>query len=296
MTRVALGIDVRVRAFLGEVGSVLQLLEAGGSETSTSSSSTRATRRFCAASARRAAHIRSRPRRRRLREGALAVLDGVRSRARATRPAPRQRDAHRRHHQHERPRPPADPRRALRPRLRRRAADGRRASLSFGFKYGTPVDADLVLDVRFLENPYFVPELRRLTGLDDAVSALRNGGARDTGVHAPYASASRVRDAEVRTRGKELPDDRRRLHGRTASLRGDRRRACAGAVRALALQIAVVHRDVDRGGSRLGTCAAASGRKPRRRARRTVQRSRAEGRDDAAASLLPGSERRGGRP
>jgi UPF0042 nucleotide-binding protein len=43
--------------------------------------------------------------------------------------------------------------------------------VSFGFKYGTPVDADLVLDVRFLDNPYFVPELKSLTGLDEPVAA-----------------------------------------------------------------------------------------------------------------------------
>ncbi len=42
--------------------------------------------------------------------------------------------------------------------------------VSFGFKYGLPVDADLVLDVRFLQNPYFVESLRELTGLDMAVS------------------------------------------------------------------------------------------------------------------------------
>ena len=35
---------------------------------------------------------------------------------------------------------------------------------SFGFKYGLPKDADLVMDVRFIDNPYFVPELRDLTG------------------------------------------------------------------------------------------------------------------------------------
>jgi UPF0042 nucleotide-binding protein len=38
--------------------------------------------------------------------------------------------------------------------------------LSFGFKYGIPADADLVFDVRFLPNPYYVEELRPLTGLD----------------------------------------------------------------------------------------------------------------------------------
>ena len=36
--------------------------------------------------------------------------------------------------------------------------------VSFGFKYGLPADADLVVDVRFLPNPYWIPELRQLTG------------------------------------------------------------------------------------------------------------------------------------
>ena len=41
--------------------------------------------------------------------------------------------------------------------------------VSFGFKYGIPMEADLVLDVRFLPNPYYVAELRHQTGLDDGV-------------------------------------------------------------------------------------------------------------------------------
>ena len=41
--------------------------------------------------------------------------------------------------------------------------------LSFGFKYGLPLDADLVFDVRFLPNPYYMPKLRNLTGLDNPV-------------------------------------------------------------------------------------------------------------------------------
>lgn len=41
--------------------------------------------------------------------------------------------------------------------------------VSFGFKYGIPLDADLVFDVRFLPNPYYQPELRNQTGLDKAV-------------------------------------------------------------------------------------------------------------------------------
>lgn len=40
---------------------------------------------------------------------------------------------------------------------------------SFGFKHGAPLDADLVIDVRFLPNPYYDPELRHLTGLDAPV-------------------------------------------------------------------------------------------------------------------------------
>ncbi|MCR5623811.1 MAG: RNase adapter RapZ [Lachnospiraceae bacterium] len=42
--------------------------------------------------------------------------------------------------------------------------------LSFGFKYGIPKDADLVFDVRFLPNPFYEPELKRLTGNDKPVS------------------------------------------------------------------------------------------------------------------------------
>jgi UPF0042 nucleotide-binding protein len=41
--------------------------------------------------------------------------------------------------------------------------------MSFGYKYGLPVDADLVVDCRFLPNPHWVPELRPHTGQDAAV-------------------------------------------------------------------------------------------------------------------------------
>ena len=42
--------------------------------------------------------------------------------------------------------------------------------LSFGYKYGIPVDADLVMDCRFIENPHWDPKLRPLTGMDKSVS------------------------------------------------------------------------------------------------------------------------------
>jgi UPF0042 nucleotide-binding protein len=41
--------------------------------------------------------------------------------------------------------------------------------LSFGFKYGLPTDVDMIADARFLPNPFWIPELKSLTGLDDAV-------------------------------------------------------------------------------------------------------------------------------
>ena len=41
--------------------------------------------------------------------------------------------------------------------------------ISFGFKYGVPIEADLVFDVRFLPNPYYLAELREQTGLDEGV-------------------------------------------------------------------------------------------------------------------------------
>lgn len=42
--------------------------------------------------------------------------------------------------------------------------------MSFGYKYGLPIDADLIFDVRFLPNPHYIPELKQYTGLDQAVS------------------------------------------------------------------------------------------------------------------------------
>lgn len=63
----------------------------------------------------------------------------------------------------------------LRTKLRRHFTEGEeRAGLavtvySFGFKHGAPSDADLVIDVRFLPNPYYDPEMRTMTGLDRQV-------------------------------------------------------------------------------------------------------------------------------
>jgi UPF0042 nucleotide-binding protein len=51
-----------------------------------------------------------------------------------------------------------------------RSGSGPRVSIvSFGYKYGLPVDADLVVDCRFLPNPHWIPELQAMTGLDAPV-------------------------------------------------------------------------------------------------------------------------------
>jgi len=49
--------------------------------------------------------------------------------------------------------------------------------LSFGFKHGLPQEADVVLDARILPNPFYVPELRPLTGRDQEVVAFLEGQA-----------------------------------------------------------------------------------------------------------------------
>ncbi len=48
---------------------------------------------------------------------------------------------------------------------------------SFGYRFGLPLESDLVMDVRFLPNPYFIPELKEFSGLDPKVRAyvLKHG-------------------------------------------------------------------------------------------------------------------------
>lgn len=64
-----------------------------------------------------------------------------------------------------------DLRRAIEASFGSMAADRQHVTIkSFGFKHGAPRDADLMLDVRFLPNPYWVPELRGFRGVDEPVS------------------------------------------------------------------------------------------------------------------------------
>jgi UPF0042 nucleotide-binding protein len=61
--------------------------------------------------------------------------------------------------------------------------------VSFGFKYGLPADADMVADMRFLPNPFWIPELKPLTGLDEEVSEYVLGAPGAAEFVAGYALA-----------------------------------------------------------------------------------------------------------
>jgi UPF0042 nucleotide-binding protein len=247
MTRVALGIDVRVRAFLGEAGSVLQLLEAGGQRELHVL--------FLDASDEKLLHRFSESRRPHplaaltggAEGGALAVLDGVRVererlsplRAAATRVIDTTNtsvhDLRRILVAHFGPASSGSPRMTTR-------------IVSFGFKYGPPVDADVVLDVRFLDNPYFVPELKPLSGLDEPVKRYVLGGAET------QEFMRRTRDLLEYVMPKYEREGKSYLTIAVGCTGGRHRsvaiaEALAGDLSArAAAPLAVVHRDLDRGG------------------------------------------------
>lgn len=158
--RIALGIDLRERAFLGDYRSVLEDIRRAGHRVEIlylDAADDVLTRRFSetrrphplAEGANVAAGI---ARERQGLEGLKALADRIIDTTTFT------------VHQ-------------LRDELRRLLADvaGAEAAMrvllmSFGYKYGLPTDTDVVLDVRFLPNPFFVEELRLLDGTDPAVA------------------------------------------------------------------------------------------------------------------------------
>ena len=167
--RIAIGIDVRVRSFLDDAAAAIESLAVPGERELSvlflDASDETLLRRF---SSTRRPHPLSTSLEPGSEQAATAVLDGIRIerellmplRARATLVLDTTRLS-----VHELRRevtshfgPGAD--RALRMRTR---------FVSFGFKFGTPVDADLLFDVRFLDNPHFVPELRDLPGTTLAI-------------------------------------------------------------------------------------------------------------------------------
>jgi RNase adapter protein RapZ len=174
ITRIALGMDVRVRAFLGALGEVLREIGNANAPDPRSlsvvfldASDESLLRRF--GETRRphplsAAHDEHRA-------GSVAVLDGIQLERERLTPLRARADLvidTTRLSVHEL-------RKTILSRFGPAAGGAPRMHtrvVSFGFKYGAPVDADLVLDVRFLDNPYFVPELKALPGTDSRVSSF----------------------------------------------------------------------------------------------------------------------------
>ncbi|MDP2012736.1 MAG: RNase adapter RapZ [Actinomycetota bacterium] len=124
--------------------------------------------------------------------------------------------------------------------------DGLRATvLSFGFKYGIPVDADLVADMRFLENPHWDERLRPMSGLDQPVSEIVVNGAEAQRVYALYVELLEVMRPGYLTEGK-------RYVTIAVGCTGGKHRSVASAeelarrLRQVGIATLVVHRDLGR--------------------------------------------------
>ena len=134
----------------------------------------------------------------------------------------------------------------------RRSATRRRPALhatvmSFGYKYGLPVDADIVVDCRLLPNPHWVPELRPLTGLRRrrcATTCFAQDGAREfvDALRRPAATATRratpARASTTRRSPSAAPA------ASTAASRSPR--SWPRRLRADGVDVSVVHRDLGR--------------------------------------------------
>lgn len=117
--------------------------------------------------------------------------------------------------------------------------------LSFGFKYGLPLDADHVVDVRFLKNPYWVTELRHLTGKDEPV--------RDyvLGLEGARLFVERYADALEPVLSGYVQEDKRYATLAVGCTGGKHRsvalsEALAGALRERGHRVVVSHRDLGR--------------------------------------------------
>jgi UPF0042 nucleotide-binding protein len=243
MTRIALGMDVRVRTFLGAMENVTKELAKGQRAVEVlflDASDEALLRRF---NETRRPHPLSSENK----EGSLAVLDGI--------ALERERLA---------------PLRALAARVidttRFSVHDLRRAIVghfsaaggaprmmtrvvSFGFKYGAPVDADLVLDVRFLDNPFFVQDLSPLPGTDPRV--------REFVMENPETAElfQKSRDLLLFALPKYEREGKSYLTVAVGCTGGRHRsvviaEALADAIRATNAPVTVVHRDLERGEKR----------------------------------------------
>jgi UPF0042 nucleotide-binding protein len=117
--------------------------------------------------------------------------------------------------------------------------------MSFGFKYGIPVDADVVLDARFLPNPHWVDSLREHTGLDPDV--------RDYVVETPAAASFLVEASKLLDIMKEgyLREGKRYVTVAVGCTGGKHRSVAlaeevASGLASAGIESVVVHRDLGR--------------------------------------------------
>lgn len=86
--------------------------------------------------------------------------------------------------------------------------------VSFGFKYGIPLEADLVFDVRFLPNPFYVPELKHKTGMDSEVYDYVFSFPQTKTFYRQTRGNALISASALRRGREEHARHRRRLHGR----------------------------------------------------------------------------------
>lgn len=115
---------------------------------------------------------------------------------------------------------------------------------SFGFKYGLPLEADLIFDVRFMPNPFYIDELRHQTGLDDAVRDYVFSFS-DGQLHEASGGPAGADAAAVRRGGQDRIVHRRGLH------RGHHRsvavaHALTEFIRSQGYSVQETHRDMSR--------------------------------------------------
>jgi UPF0042 nucleotide-binding protein len=121
--------------------------------------------------------------------------------------------------------------------------------LSFGFKHGVPIDCDLVVDVRFLPNPYFVDELREKTGIDPAVNeyVFQSGAAEQFIAH--YADLLSFLLPEFAKSGKSYVNVGVGCTGgrhRSVAVSGALAKVLGGRIPAEQYLVSVKHRDVEK--------------------------------------------------
>ena len=95
---------------------------------------------------------------------------------------------------------------------------------SFGYRYGVPPDSDLVFDVRFLPNPNYIPEFKKLTGRHPSVARYIRSFPQTIEFIDRISELVDLSDPALHSRRQELSDHRVRLHRRASSLGDDRGR------------------------------------------------------------------------